>query len=88
MEPNTPEAIITKPPIEYLAAGEFNKIPIMMGINTAEGLLLYPGNYNSWNNYAILQINLAVTAALNVLFTYLYPLFKGTTKELITKKNI
>ena len=33
---------ITKQPIDILKSGNFNKVPIISGVNKDDGLLLYP----------------------------------------------
>lgn len=38
-KPNKTE-VITKPPIEILLSGEYNKVPIMMGYTADEGLVM------------------------------------------------
>jgi len=46
-EPDFPGAMFTKEPQEYLSNGEFTRVPTIMGVNTAEGLLFYPGEWEA-----------------------------------------
>lgn len=43
MEPNVPGAFLTGKPFDLLSSGNFIKVPTIIGFNSNEGLLVYPG---------------------------------------------
>lgn len=41
MEPDLPGAFLSADPLESLKSGNFNKVPIIAGVNEDEGILLH-----------------------------------------------
>lgn len=40
--PTTEDPVLTRPATEILRSGDFNHVPMMVGLNSEEGSLVYP----------------------------------------------
>lgn len=44
-EPNVTGAFLTEDPFNLMFFGNFTKVPVIIGSNSDEGLLVYPGKF-------------------------------------------